>query len=448
MDSFSALVFKILEFTKPEEIELSIEQKRKILTLLNDFLYTGNDKLGTVKTLERELPYFSEYHKFWKENYREILKPTIDPKQCSLAAEALHRIFVKYGRKPFYELYETRGLKPEEICRVRYFSANQDFRDSQKFPSLAGKYKANPDIFNTQHIERDPADFLKAIGITKLAQNDKREKYAQVSARMLIDNGIEPYDIFAKYGNDLQKIREWFVNNPGSGFGKKKTDMFLRDMVVLDVWHHPRNFDKIDVASDVNTIKVALRSGILKTDIPLLTSFLDIFSYQYELMDEMNASAWRRVWEIWRSNYPSECVESPCLMDYLIYRIVGREFCKESLLFFECKTKTHTFKWHSSRNRKCQICAKQGNDNMANVIKKVLPCTDKDGYIVITKSKFVTGKEPILGGAKECPFVEVCRPQSAEFIKFNPPKSISILGRTGWDSARTEQGDGGGGLMS
>lgn len=52
--------------------------------------------------------------------------------------------------------------------------------------------------------------------------------------------------------------------------------MFLRDMVVLGIWQNVDGFDKIDVASDINTIKVALRTGIIKTEIPLVSSFLDI----------------------------------------------------------------------------------------------------------------------------------------------------------------------------
>jgi hypothetical protein len=34
------------------------------------------------------------------------------------------------------------------------------------------------------------------------------------------------------------------------------------------------------------------------------------------------------------------------------------------------------------------------------------------------------------------------------FKKLNPPKSISILGQTGWESAKTKRDEGGGGLMS
>ena len=113
--------------------------------------------------------------------------------------------------------------------------------------------------------------------------------------------------------------------------------MFVRDMVVLEIWNEVKGFEKIDVASDVNTIKVALRTGILKTAIPLVSSFLDIFCYQYGYIDEMNANAWRRVWEIWKKTYPEECISSPCLMDYFVYKVVGKQFCKESLSIYKCE---------------------------------------------------------------------------------------------------------------
>lgn len=87
-----------------------------------------------------------------------------------------------------------------------------------------------------------------------------------------------------------------------AGYGNKKADMFVRDMVVLGIWQNVTGFERINVASDVNTIKVALRTGIIRTAIPLVSSFLDIFCYQYEYIDEMNAAAWRRVWEIWTKN--------------------------------------------------------------------------------------------------------------------------------------------------
>jgi len=277
-----------------------------------------------------------------------------------------------------------------------------------------------------------------------LSQNDKRVKYAKIAAEILINLSIEPFELFSYFKNDVLQIRNYLINNRGSGFGNKKTDMFLRDMIVLKIWKNPVNFDKINVASDINTVKVALRTGILKTEIPLLSSFLDIFCYQYGLIDEMNALAWRKVWEIWKEIFPNTSLESPCLIDYFVYRIIGKEFCKESLYIFKCESGEHLFKWHSSRNKSCQICRK----HKAFIIDKILPCMDKEGYVSIEKNKFVFGDSALLPGIKECPFTKVCQPMSDKFKKLNPPKSISILGQTGWESARTNSDEGGGGLMS
>ncbi len=161
-------------------------------------------------------------------------------------------------------------------------------------------------------------------------------------------------------------------------------------------------------------------------------------------MDEMSAKAWRRVWEFWNKDYPETCIESPCLIDYLVYRIIGKDFCNEKLNIYKCESGEHQFKWHTGRNKKCQVC----KEHNAYVISKVLPCTDKNGYIVIERSEYVGGTNPLLKGIKECPFVAVCNPKDVSFRKLNPPKSISILGQTGWESAGTLSGEGGGGLMS
>lgn len=428
--------------------DLSIDEIKFIISKINEYFYTNYEGIGYANLLDDDFEYFSEFHKFWEKYHRLILNPQIDDSQCSNIAEVLHAIFSKYGRELFYELYSTYSLTPKEICKIRYFSANQDFRGSRDFEDLFKRYKDDPSIFDTNNINQNPEDFLRNIGITSLSQNDKRVKYAITASKLLIDNRIEPYELLSFCQNDIEKVRTLLINNRGSGFGNKKTDMFLRDMVVLGVWENPKNFDKIDVASDINTVKVALRSRILKTDIVLISSFLDIFGYQYVLIDIMNALAWRRVWEIWNNKYPKECIASPCLIDYFVYRIIGKEFCKESLCIFACETENHTFKWHSGRNKTCQICFKNKAKSKAYVINKVLPCTDNEGYVVIEKSDFVSGINPLLPNLKECPFEIVCKPKTDIFKKLNSPKSISILGQTGWESARTRVDEGGGGLMS
>ncbi|MDD2772946.1 MAG: hypothetical protein PHP45_04540 [Elusimicrobiales bacterium] len=426
------------------ERDLAEGELRGIISAINEYFYTTHNDIGTTRTLDEEFAYFSEFHKFWEKYHEKILNPEIGEEKCSQLANILNDINIATSGKAFNELYDTFELQPEEICKIRYFAANQDFRGSRDFEVLFQKYSDDPTVFDKEKIRSAPEDFLKSIGITSLSQNDKRVKFATTAARMLIEKGIEPFKIFNFFEKDLLRVREFLTSNRGSGFGNKKTDMFIRDMVVLGIWQDPANFDKIDVASDINTIKVALRTGILRTKIPLVSSFLDIFCYQYGLIDRTNALAWRKVWEKWQQKHPATCIASPALIDYFVYRVIGKDFCKESLCIFKCESEEHTFVWHSSRNKTCQIC----RNKKAELIKKVLPCTHDNGDVVIKKSKFVSGSDALLPKITQCPFVSICNPQSHFFSALNPPKSISILGQTGWESARTLKDFGGGGLMS
>ncbi|MFH1903288.1 MAG: hypothetical protein ABIK20_04450 [Candidatus Omnitrophota bacterium] len=367
---------------------LNIKEIRFIISKINEYFYTNYEGIGYTNVLDDQFEYFSEFHKFWEKYHKEVLNPKVDEEKCEQVAGVLHDVYKKFGRPPFYELYDTFSLKPEEICTIRYFSANQDFRGSRDFEDLFKKYSEDPSIFDKSEIISKPEIFLKNLGITSLSQSDKRIKYAKKASQILIDNKIEAYDLLDFCDNDILKLRNLLISNKGSGFGNKKTDMFLRDMIVLGVWKNPKNFDKIDVASDINTVKVALRSGIIKTDIALISSFLDVFCYQYGLIDEISALAWRKVWEIWNRKYPTENIESPCLIDYFVYRVIGKNFCKETLCIFKCETKKHEFKWHSAKNRTCQICYKNKVRNSAIVVKKMLPCMDEEGYIPYSANKF------------------------------------------------------------
>lgn len=429
-----------------DEDLLKLPEQRKIISKLNEYLYTNYEGIGFTYALDRDFEYFSEFHKFWEINHKEILNPQIDEKKCEEVAEIMHNIYIRYGEAPFSELYDTLGLTAEEICKVRFFTANQEFRGTRNFEKFAKVYQQDPAFFEVKFIYNSPETFISNLQLGSLSQSDKRIKYAKTSAELLLKSKIEPIELLKHYNNDFSKLREKFIETRGAGYGKKKTDMFLRDMFLLKIWRNGKNFELIDVASDINTIKVALRTRILKTEIVLLSSFLDIFCYQYGLLDEMNAKAWRRVWEIWREKYPKETVESPCLMDYLIYRLIGKEICKEKLALYQCDDVGHKFFWHSSRNRSCQICySKTKIRKPASLISKSLPCKFNEGSIFFKKNRQVT---KFLPGINQCPFIEVCNPSSAEFRKLNPPKSISILGRTGWDSARTRKDEGGGGLMA
>ena len=72
-----------------------------------------------------------------------------------------------------------------------------------------------------------------------------------------------------------------------------------------------------------------------------------------------------------------------------------------------------------------------------------MPCSSADGKVAIRKTDYVQSL-PEEEKMDQCPFKDIC----GENRKLMPPKSISIMGQTGWTSAYAERGLGGGGLMA
>lgn len=445
MDELNCFAAQIADLYNGNSGEIDLPTSRMIVKEINTFLYTSPSNIGFVYELGQTFPYFSAFHKYWHLHHKEILNLQISDEACEKVADSLHEVYVRTQGKAFAEIYDTNGLSPENICRVRLLTANQDFRGSRNFKDLSEVFLEDPTIFDETLIVDSPEDFIKSIGITNLSQNDKRARYARQIAQFLIDNNSSPYNIIKAFDNDVTLLRKAMIEYESAGYGNKKTDMFIRDMVVLGIWNDAKGFDKIDVASDINTIKVALRTGILKSEIPLVSSFLDIFCYQYGYVDETNALAWRRVWEIWSEKYPGEAIASPCLLDYFIYNVVGKQFCKSSLCYFVCE-EGHSFYWHSANNQTCQVCYKENHKRQkAKLLCKSLPCDVDEGYIAIDQTEFVRSNiaNP---NYHQCPFKQICEQYGNKELM--PPKSISIMGQTGWKSAYTKANSGGGGLMA
>ncbi|MFZ3105814.1 MAG: hypothetical protein WA105_00350, partial [Candidatus Hydromicrobium sp.] len=262
MESFNNFFKSILKESNIQvKDNLSINEIRNIILKINEYFYTNYENIGYTFILDDNFEYFSEFHKFWEKYYKDILNPYIDDEKCVKVADNLHKIFIGYGREVFTEPYNTFNITDRDICNLRYFSASQDFRGSRDIEKLINIYQTDPSIFDKNRIHKNPEDFLKDIGVTSLSQSDKRIKYAKTAACLLIENNIDPYDLLEFCKNDIEEVRSLLINNKGSGFGNKKADIFLRDMVVFRVWKNYKNFEKIDVASDINTMKVALRTG-------------------------------------------------------------------------------------------------------------------------------------------------------------------------------------------
>ncbi len=418
---------------------LTIEEARNLIKEINDFFYTNYDGIGNVEALNETFEYLSDFHKYWSEHYETILDITIDEDKCEQVAEKLHDVYISTSGEAFNHIYPTRDLSAEEICRIRFLTANQDFRGSRDFQYLIERYQEDPDIFNESIILDNPQRFLEFIGVTGLSQSDKRETYAKNVCEFLISHNSSPYNLIDCYDRDLYRLRTALIENKGAGYGNKKTDMFIRDMVLLGVWDGCTGFDRIDVASDINTIKVALRTGIMSSKIPLVSSFIDVFCYQYGYVDRKSALAWRTVWEKYNAKFPDESLASPSLLDYFVYKLVGQELCKNNVHYYTCDN-GHSFKWYSKGKQICRNCSAT-----AHVIKSTCMCCDTDGSIVIERIKDESLKA-LLNGYINCPLKAICDSTNKKHL--NPPKSISIKGQTGWTSAYARRNCGGGGLMA
>jgi len=421
-----------------------VQLAKRFLEKLNEYFYQTYDGIGKTKFEDEELQYFSEFHKFWEAHHQEILNARINHAQARLVAESLSRAVRKYGRSILTVTHETHGLRPQAIAQVRFFTANQDFREPPE--NQFEKYLEDPTRFDAREIAEDPEGFLKFLGMTRLSQTDKRLDFARNAAKFLLDKGITAFEIARHFDNDAVRIRKELVEAPNIGYGLKKANMFIRDMVELDVWPELRHFDQVDVASDINTMKLALRARILQTDIPLLSSFLDIFCYQYTYIDKMSAKAWRRVWEEWQQIDPETAPKSPCLMDFLLYRI-GREYCDEKVVRYVCE-QGHVFYHFGARLKNCRVCRRAGRRVRAQIRGKLLPCQldEKDlpregGQLLLSDRNLLKTFDGV------CILEAACQPKTEKFRALNPPRSISIKGQTSWTNSYAYREKGGGGMM-
>lgn len=345
--------------------------------------------------------HISEFHEYWEKNHEKILSPRIDPTgECLAVARILERI---YSKNTIKVQLDTLDLDKEEVANVRFFTAIQDFNiDIHSKGNPFEFFKRHPDCFNPDKVVDNELlvdELLNYIGAE--SQRDKRKPWMLHAARLLRDRyGSSAFNINSVHEGDVEAIVSALSADDRYGFSTKKAHMFLRDMADLGVWKYSKNADKLDVMSDKNTMRVALRTGILQFRIPLLASYLDVYCYQYQLADRMCRQAWRRVWEQWGTIRGHHRPPTPASMDYLIYRL-GKTTCRGST----------------------RICA----PNYPVDIKKL--------ESLIPQDRLVFGED------RYCVFNPLC---DMKRKILNPPNSISIMGRTGWERGRTNEGGGGG----
>ena len=396
-----AKMFKLTEDSSGFQISAHLLQK------INDFLYVTDSNIG--KNPDENRDFVSRFHKFWRKHHPEIINPTIDEVKCQHVANVLENVHATYGsqlsstQQALFTPGKITNLSPQQIANVRFFTITQDFKIRFKVDPYALSL-TKPYLFDAKKISDNyPSatdELLDELGAE--TQTDKRHKFARLSAEFLLSkyNG-DAINICQAHNNDVLEIRKALVDNPNPrfnrqlGFSDKKANLLIRDLVAMRVWKVD-NPEEIDVSSDANTMRIALRTGILRTRAPLLTSYLDIYDYQYGLIDENTKHAWRKVWEIWGTLPDNHRVEAPAMFDFLVYRI-GQNCCKE-------------------KTRRCE--ARCNSD-------RLVKCPLRKGILL-----------KCIGW---CTFRGVCDPTTK---RLNPPRAISILGGTGWEDGRTDEGGG------
>lgn len=442
---FERLIARI-EIPLPESwADLSeIQIAKRFLEKVNEYFYQTYEGIGTTLFNEDELKYFSEFQKFWEVKHREIINARVNDNRASIAARLLREAVSRYGSAILDVTLNTRGLGPQAIAQVRFFTANQDFRKPPE--DQFAKYLEDPTQFQPEGIAENPEGFLKFLGMTRLSQTDKRLDYARNAARFLVALGMDAFDLAAHFGHDAVRLQETLIQAPNMGYGPKKTNMFIRDMAALGVWTQLQHFEAVDVASDRNTMKLALRTGVLHTEMPLLSSFLDIFCHQYTYIDEMSALAWRRVWEEWRKADPQTAPDSPCRLDFLLYRL-GREYCKDMLAEYICE-RGHVFYHFGGRLRNCRLCALERQRIAVRRRRLLLPCQADVEQLPRENGRLLMDADNLLstfGGV--CVFAALCQPNAPDFKPLDAPRSISIKGQTSWTDSYADKERGGGGMM-
>jgi hypothetical protein len=386
---FCDLDFERNRFQGEDEYLLAAD----ILAEINKFLYQKKSNLP--------VEYISEFHRYWEENHEKVLSPEINRSgECLAVAKVLEGIYK--GNLIKVQL-DTLDLNKEEIANVRFFTAIQDFNiDFHARTNPFEFYKRHPDCFNPEKVKDNDLlvdELLNFLGAQ--SQRDKRKPWMLNAARLLVEQyDASAYKINEFCAGDVAEIVKALTAEEHYGFSTKKAHMFLRDMADLGVWKYRKNAENLDVMSDKNTMRVALRSGILQFRIPLLASFLDVFCYQYSMVDRLNREAWRKVWEEWGRIDNNHRPPTPASMDYLVFRL-GKIACK--------------------RNKR--ICPPE----------KMI--AEKKLESLIPQDRLIFGDD------RYCIFSMVCR---LERKILNAPNSISIEGKTGWKSGKTNEGGGGG----
>lgn len=129
----------------------------------------------------------------------------------------------------------------------------------------------------------------------------------------------------------------------------------------------------------------------MTSEIPLISSFLDIFCYQYGYVDETNALAWRRVWKFGQINILMKQYQA--LVCSIISFTMLWASSSASFLYVILFAKTDTvFTGTVQTIGLVRFVIKKLRNAKSKMLYKLLPCDVDEGYIAIDKTPFVQSK--------------------------------------------------------
>jgi hypothetical protein len=358
-------------------------------------------------------------------------------------AQVLEELHAAHGGRFHAPQDRIAGLSRELIANVRFITAAQDWKLRQKVNPYEIA-REHPEWFEARRIATDPEAsinrILTAVGV-KPDQATKRVDYARNGAEFLLAHyDGSAFNLGPKHEHDAARIREALVepDDPAFaehiGYSYKKADMFIRDMYDFKVWPL-RGVEALEVPPDINTMRAALRTGIIHCYHPLLTSYLDVYSSQYSLVSDLASRAWRRVWERWSEIPQNHRVEGPAFFDFLLYEILGRE-CVALV---------------SVRELQCRHC---GSSMLVKTRVRTCPrCDSTDTWVTRRRGSEDQFRDLLARGCSFCTTNGPGHCVLERVISFDrwtlaPPKSISRIGGTGWDDGLASEDEGGGGITS
>lgn len=185
---------------------------RHFLSAANRYFYQTYAAIGATQFEGAEFQYFSDFHRFWEQNHASILNARIDTPQARIAAAALRDAVQAHGAEILRVNRNLHGLNAQQLAQVRFFTANQDFR--QPPDDQFTIYLEHPEVFDAAAVEEDPDNFRTSMALNRLSQSDKRRDFARNAARFLNQNEITAFEIAEHFENIAPRIREAII-----GFG-------------------------------------------------------------------------------------------------------------------------------------------------------------------------------------------------------------------------------------